>query len=56
MKQYTVTIVVQVLAEDEQCAWEYGNALATRRAATVASGVQDDPNAEQASVEVTEND
>lgn len=56
MKTYTVTIVVQVLAEDEQSAWEYGNALASRRAATVATGVQDDPNAEHPSVEVQEHD
>lgn len=56
MKQYTVTIVVQVLAEDEQCAWEYGNALASKAPKSVARGVAEPDDGTESSVEVTEND
>lgn len=40
MKTYTVTIKISVMARDDQCAWEYGHALATQSANRFA-GCQD---------------
>lgn len=56
MKKYRVTIVVEVLAESEQTAWEYGHALAGKDPQSIRPGVADDASSDGSKVEVEDND
>lgn len=56
MRRYTVIIRVGVLANNEQAAWEYGDALASRAPKQVTNKVDEDPDAEESQVDVREAD